>query len=96
MPRPPRPWPSIHRQTKAAAATENAEHHAVLPTRLSFDIQAAVANTGLTENFIRTAVWEQRLPARMCGQKYVILRSDLLRFIESLPVCVNRIHRKGR
>jgi hypothetical protein len=101
MPLPPDRSPSIHRITRKeiaarAALAANAEHHAGLPPNLSFDILAAVANTGLTEYFVRTAIRDRRLPAKLAGQKLLILRADLARFLESLPLYIHPAHRKGQ
>jgi|SRR5271156_5742952 hypothetical protein len=97
MPRPPRPWPSIHYRTKAAQAPKTADQsRSQLPANLSFDLASAALNTGVTINYLRTAIKEQKLRARLIGQKLIILRADLARFLESLPVYVHPAYRRDR
>lgn len=54
-------------------------------TPVSYDVAGAAAATGLSESEIRRAVSRGDLTPRHRGRKPLILRSDLLEWIESLP-----------
>ena len=55
----------------------------VLLEPIAYPIKAAAAIVGATEFFIGTAIRNGQLPAKKLGKKYVILRRELEKFVES-------------
>ena len=91
-PRTQRP-PSIHRKTAAeGAATRLAapSPSSDIGQRISFTLKEAALQAGTTVWFLRTAIWERRLPARLAGKRFIILRDELIRFISTLPAATSR------
>ncbi len=52
---------------------------------LGFSIDEAVKATGIGRTKIFEAIREQRLRAKKCGRRTVILAEDLQAFLKSLP-----------
>lgn len=55
-------------------------------TPVSYDIPGAATAAGSSESVIRRAIAKGDLTPRYLGRKPLILRSDLLEWVESLPV----------
>lgn len=54
-------------------------------TPVSYDIPGAAAAAGSSESVIRRAIARGDLTPRYLGRKPLILRSDLVEWVESLP-----------
>lgn len=65
------------------------------PQALAFSIREAAVISGLAVWAIRSAIWGGQLPARLIGKGQVILRTDLEKWVTSLPVVQHRKHRKA-
>ena len=53
--------------------------------RTAFSIAEVLAQTGLGRDKLYKIINEQKLVARKCGRRTIVLASDLERFLESLP-----------
>ena len=89
--------PSIHRQTAAQAAADAADtaaKHASqssdLPPGFAFTLKDAAAYSGVKVSFLRRAIRDECLPAKLAGRHFIILRDDLVRFISRLPAATSR------
>lgn len=54
-------------------------------TPVSYDLESAAAAVGLSERELRRVIAAGDLTPRYRGRKPLILRSDLLEWVESLP-----------
>ena len=53
--------------------------------RAAFSIAEVLAQTGLGRDKVYKMINEQKLVARKCGRRTIVLASDLQRFLETLP-----------
>jgi excisionase family DNA binding protein len=53
--------------------------------RTAFSIAEVLAQTGLGRDKLYQMINEQKLVARKCGRRTIVLASDLERFLKSLP-----------
>lgn len=51
------------------------------------DVAACAALLGMTEKAIRLRVDRRQLPFRRFGRRIIFLRSELLRYLDTLPGC---------
>jgi excisionase family DNA binding protein len=65
--------------------TMNAIHQPPLTGRAAFSIAEVLAQTGLGRDRIYKLIGEQKLIARKCGRRTIILAADLEAFLQSLP-----------
>lgn len=56
------------------------------PKRLAYSIKRAATVSGIGRSSLYLEIKEGRLIARKCGKRTVILRSDLLKWLDQLPV----------
>ena len=64
--------------TSAAAVPPN-------PAALSFSLKQAAMVTGVALWTIRTAIWGKQLRAHVVGKRQIVLRTDLEKWLASLP-----------
>jgi excisionase family DNA binding protein len=55
-------------------------------SRSAYSIDEVAAQTGFCRDKIYGLIREDKLVARKCGRRTVVLASDLQRFLEALPV----------
>lgn len=56
-----------------------------LMSKMAFTVREAAAESGHSDDQIRAAIRDGKLPARMTGQQLIILAADLSRYLSSLP-----------
>jgi excisionase family DNA binding protein len=88
--------PSIHRKTTpqtaaeaGAAASKLTSPGSDLPPGFAFTLKDAAAYSGVKVSFLRRAIRDGRLPAKLAGNHFIILRDDLVRFISLLPAATS-------
>jgi excisionase family DNA binding protein len=86
--------PLIHRKTATQTATEAASKDTFpssdLPPGFAFTLKDAAAYSGVKVSFLRRAIRDGCLPAKLAGKHFVVLRDDLVRFISLLPAATSR------
>ncbi len=86
--------PSIHRktatQTAAEAGSKVTSPSSDLPRGFAFTLKDAAAYSGMKVSFLRRAIREGCLPAKLAGKHFIVLRDDLVRFISLLPAARSR------
>jgi excisionase family DNA binding protein len=76
---------SLAEQPERAEKATQPIHSSELPPKLAFTLKEAAQFLGVKVWFLRKAIHESRLPAKLAGQKHLILRDDLVRFFQTLP-----------
>jgi hypothetical protein len=65
--------------------TMNTSHQPPLTGKAAFSIADVLHQTGLGRDRIYKLIGEQKLIARKCGRRTIILAADLEAFLQSLP-----------
>lgn len=55
------------------------------PSKLAYNLREAAAAVGVEQQTLRDAIKAGTLPFRLNGARYLILATDLLAWVESLP-----------